>query len=402
MRIAFAFLVLILVACSPEQSNPPESTTPTNPPASASTTSPPTVEPREPTDAACGQVIATTDPRGSSATSLAVFSSAQGLSVYNVAADSVELFRETNSPNGHRPGLRTPGLVSFVRQREPSDEGHLFGQDSLYELDLDGGQTTEILRLSNLLTRYDWNQDGTLLAYQLRTETPSRIGPRFLCLFDSRSGETSMLRSIERPFGTGTGQREETAVTWSPTGRFILAVETAAQPSLFVVDVDGRDVVAPRDGTFARWLSDERVVFQEDPHTDRLRPWVSLSTMTGRTRPFGLPNRAYRPAFSPGGDMVAFDDGDGDEPSIFVFDIEQGTSRMLARGYVAPVWLGPDLIAATAAGPCPSENFCPIPWSVLGTTVGIDPTTSEDRQLALPTTLQEVHRYGVIDVFMPR
>ena len=109
----------------------------------------------------------------------------------------------------------------------------------------------------------------------------------------------------------------------------------------------------------------------------------------------------YRPAVSPDGNKIAYDDGDGDEPSIFVFDVDEGTTQRLARGFVGPVWLGPDLIAATAAGSCPSGSACPIPWAALGTTVGIDVPTGDRTPLALPTTLQEVARYGVIDVLLP-
>jgi len=342
-----------------------------------------------------------TPVKGSSDRSLGIVSTSQGLSLYDIDADSIEAVGEPGSTEGLRPAFRTPGLVSFVRQREPSDDGHTFGQDSLYELDLETGQTTELLRLPNTILGLDWSPDGSLLAYQLRTETPSRIGPRLLCLFDSGSGEASLLRSIPRPFGTSTGQREETAVTWSADGRFILAVETAAEPSLFVVDLDGRDVVTPRDGTFGRWLTGGRILFQEDNPRNNEDPgdWFVLSTTNGQTRPFDLPP-GYRPAVSPDGDMIAFDDGDRDEPSVFIFDIHRGVSRRLARGHVAPVWLGPDLIAATAAGPCPAGSFCPIPWSVRGTTVGIDVGAGEHTPLALPSTLQEVHWYGVIDVLL--
>jgi hypothetical protein len=162
--------------------------------------------------------------------------------------------------------------------------------------------------------------------------------------------------------------------------------------------VAGRDVVAPRDGTFGRWLSDERLFFQEDPHTDRVQPWVSLSTSTGRERAFGLPERAYRPVLSPGGDVIAFDDGDAEEASIYVFEIEPETTHPLARGFVAPIWLDRDTIAATGTGP--AASFGGIPWSVLRSTARID-MAGETHELALTTTLQDHSRYGVIDVLMP-
>jgi hypothetical protein len=65
-----------------------------------------------------------------------------------------------------------------------------------------------------------------------------------------------------------------------------------------------------------------------------------------------------------------------------------------------PVWLGADLIAATAAGPCPKGNFCVIPWLASDTTVGIDSTTDERQRLALTTTLNTLGFQG-IDVILP-
>lgn len=394
--IGVGLLVLVLAACSSEVSPPPGSRTPTSSRLAQVTPS----NSANPASTECGQAVAVTQPTGRSGEALAVFSSSKGLSVYDVEGDSVAVLDESTAPNGLRPRFRTPGLVSFVRLREPSDEGHTFGQDSIFELDLESSQATEILRLPNSVMSFDWNHDGTLLAYQLRVEA-RRVRPVALCLFDTRNGATSLVRSLERPILTGTGQREETSVSWSPNDRYILAVDTAEQPSLFVTEVDGSDALTPLEGTFARWLSDERVFFQEVPNTNAPAAWSLLSITTGAMRRFGLPDGAYRAALSPTGDMIAYDDGDSEEPSVYVFDIDEARSRRLIRGYVGPVWLGPDLIAATAAGACPPGNFCPIPWVALDTTVAIDTSTGEHHQLTLETTLQEVHRYGVIDVVLP-
>jgi hypothetical protein len=292
--------------------------------------------------------------------------------------------------------------VSFVQLRENPDGEHTFGQDSLLELDLGADSTTEILRFTNSLLAYDWNADGTVLAYLLRTQTPTLVGPHLLCSFDSRTGTTSLLRRIEHPFGTSVGQREETAVSWSPGDDAVLVTDTAARPSLFIVTIDGQDAVQPRNGTFGRWLSDIRVLFQQDPQ-DAAAPWewLALSSATGATRPSEFPSAAFRPAASPSGKLIAFDDGDANKPAVFVFDTETRTARRMADGFVAPIWIGPDVLAATAVQPCTSGEFCDIPWSSLGETVAIDVETGKLRALALPTTLNEVARYGTIDVLLP-
>jgi hypothetical protein len=337
-----------------------------------------------------------------SARPLAVLSSQQGLSLYDIAADTTDLLDPDPSVTSQAPRFRAQGLVSYARVREPPDEGHTFGQDSLYESDIELGQSSEFLRLPNQLTGSDWSPDGTMLAYLLRVETPTRIQPSSLCLFDSRSGKTSLLREIERPFGTGTGQREETLVSWAPDGRRIIVVETAAEPSVFVVDLEGHDVIEPRDGTFARWLSEDTVLYQEDPGgSDASGRWFAATVTTGGSRPFPLPTEAHRPSLSPSRDSVAFDDGNSEKPSVYLLDIASGTTRLLAPGYVAPVWLGPSLVAASASGPCPAGSFCPIPWVTLDATVGIDVLTGHAEPLTLPTTLQGAGRSGAIDVFMP-
>jgi hypothetical protein len=351
----------------------------------------------------CGRVISVTEPRISPKQGLAVYSTGKGLAIYNIATDAIASLDSSSSPEGLRPRFRTPGLVSFVRLREEPDAEHTFGQDSLFEFDLAQKDATEILRFPNSILAYDWNADGTILAYLLRTQTPTLVGPHLLCSFDSRTGEAALLRRIDNPFGTGAGQHEETAVSWAPSRDVVLVTDTAARPSLFVVTIDGHDAVPPQNGTFGRWLSDDQLMFQEDPN-DTAAPWewLLLSSATGAARPFGFPSAAFRPAVSPSGNLIAFDDGDPDRPKIQLFDTEKRTTtRSLAAGYVAPIWIGPSLVAATAVQPCASGEFCDIPWTPTGDTTGINTETGGRQALALPTTLAQVTRYGAIDVLLP-
>lgn len=404
--MSFGAIVMALSSCTPTVSAPPATATPPASPPSASVPAQPTSVPTTGPSFAqtdvptgpCGDAIAAPASTGGAAKAQAVFTDGGTVAVYDIAADAVASIGEAAISSGRGPMFRAPGLLAFARGRLSPDDGRPLGQDSIFELDLGTGAEIEVLRLPSSVLGYDWSPDGTLLAYQLRSDTATEIGPRLLCLLDSVGGRTSLLRSIERPFGTGTGQREETAVTWSPSGRFILAVETAAQPSLFVVDTAGRDVVAPRDGTFGRWLADDRLIFQKDPHTDRVQPWVSLSTSTDREREFGLPERAYRPVLSPVGGVIAFDDGDAEEASLYIFEIEQETTRRLVRGFVAPIWLDRDSVAAIGTGP--STLVGGIPWSVMPGTTRID-MAGEKHDLTLTTTLQDDVRYGVIDTIFP-
>lgn len=331
----------------------------------------------------------------------AVYPTEAGLFIYDVAANTSLQIDGESLVTGPPPQFRTSTLISAVRRREDPDDGHTFGQDSLFEYDAAANRSTEILRLPDGLLAYDWSPDGAVLAYLLRFQTPTLLGPHLLCAFDSRTGTASLVREIENPFGTGVGQREETAVTWSPDGGAILVTDTAGQPSLFVVTLDGRDVVPPRAATFGRWAAADRLILQQAPPDAAADwEWLYLATQTGATRGFGLPTTAYRPAISPSGDQIAYDDGEA-EPSVYVFNTADRTSERLAIGYVAPIWIGPNRVAMTAAGPCTAGDFCEIPWEAQEITGAVDLATGKTVALALPFTLSGVVRYGVIDVQLP-
>lgn len=342
--VAIVALVVTLGGCNPQPSDAPPTPTQTPTPPSARATqsaTPPSAEPAaspSPTTGqtasvglACGEVIKRTDPRGASTKTLAAFSSATGVSLYDVDANSVRTLDENGSPVARQPRFRSPGLVSFVRNRVPSDDIHLFGQDSLFEVDLASGVGEEILRLPNGLLGYDWSPDGTLLAYLLLGDSPANV----LCLFDSRIGATRALRSLGPWAGREGNAHDDVSLAWSAAATNVLVVDTVEEPAnVFVVDLDGGDVVAPRDGTFARWLADGWIAFQKDPQdSTKAWEWFVVSTATDAAQRFGLPATALRPEVSPDGTMIAFDDGDADEPSVFVFDIDAGTTRRIARGY---------------------------------------------------------------------
>jgi hypothetical protein len=315
---------------------------------------------------------------------LAVYANTDGVAIYDVKSDLVTHLSAIASVARAGPRFRTPHTVTLVDA----------SATSIYDLDIASGETSELLALPFPVEGFDWNGDATLLAYMLSTETPSGIGPRSVCLFDGRTGAISLLRTIKRPFGTGTDQHQEVAVQWSPTGKYILAIETAAEPNTYVLDVEGRDVLDPMAANFARWWGDDHVLYQSG--RAEAPGWVTITLSNGRTRPIELPSEAFRPAVSPTGDWVAFDNG-AEVPSVFAFNVQSESARRLARGYVAPVWLGPDLIAMTAAEGCPGSSVCPIPWVALDSVVGMGPDGGAGRALTLPSTLQMLRRYGVID-----
>lgn len=398
LRLALLLAVFAVSGCSPDRSAP----LPTPPGPTIPSTPAPTVQQSATAAGPCGEVISVSQPKGPDNESLAIASSMAGVSLFDTKNGSITAFPLPISPEANGPIFRTSRLVSFVERREPADETHTFGQDSVYELDVDSSTATELVRLPNGILGYDWSPDGTLLAYQVRPEEAGDVRPVILCLFSTATAKSVPLMTLGLPFLTGTGQREETSVSWSRTGRSILVVDTAEPGSVAVVDLTGRLVSSPKEGTFARWLDEGTVLYQANPE-DTTKPWkwFDLSLLTDRVRSVGLPDRAFRPSVSPDSSLVAFDDGDATAPAIYVFDTTNGSVRRLVRGYVAPVWLGSSLIAATAAGPCPLGTVCPMEWSVGDHAIGLEVPSGRLRQLALPTTLQGSPRYGAIDVWLP-
>jgi hypothetical protein len=151
----------------------------------------------------------------------------------------------------------------------------------------------------------------------------------------------------------------------------------------------------------ASWAAGDRLIYQQDSQDAAARwEWLFLTTQTGATRGFEFPGTAYRPAISASGDFIAYDDGEA-QPSVYLFDTADRTIELLAAGYVAPLWIGPNRLAMTAAGPCKSGDLCEVPWESRELTGAVDLATGKTVELALPTTLAGVGRYGLIDVHLP-
>src|ERR1044071_6696341 len=287
--LAVGSVVLLLVGgCAPVPIDSPPIPSPTaassmaNPSTAPSETSPPKATGA--VSSPCGQAVNVSEPHGTSPSSRAAFNSPPGIAIYDAASDTTQLFGDGSPPYWALPRFRTPMLVSFVRSRAPADDDHVGGRDAVYEVDLSDGGVVEVLRLEDSDQQLAWSPAGTSLAYLLRVDTASAIGPRRLCLYDSRRGTTALLHSIENPFGTGAGQLDETRVSWSRQGKYIATVETAATPSLFVVDAAGDEAIDPIRATFARWLSGSRLLFRQESDDNPDSSWFTVELDSGRTQ----------------------------------------------------------------------------------------------------------------------
>lgn len=353
----------------------------------------------------CGRVVQRSQPTSTQqeVDGRALYSTNEGMWIYDIASDEATLIERVSSRTGLRPRLRASTTATYRHRRVEPDESHTWGQDSLWNIDLKTRSSEEILQLPDRVLGFDWDPAGRYLAYELPAQTARRALPAQLCLFDRDSGTTRVVRTLGIPNLTHAGQTDEQTVAWSPRDSEILVVDTGQRPSIFVIDLRGDDIVRPRQGTFARWFPDgKRVLFQQEPKSSfEWGRWFILDITTDKVRRIALPPVAHRPAVSPDGELIAFDDGHSAEPATFVYDVAAGTSQRLVNGYAAPVWLGSKQIAVTSAGPCPPRTECRGWWQGRGEAVGVDVVTGSVRRLALPTTMHEERLFSTIDVYLP-
>jgi hypothetical protein len=257
-----------------------------------------------------------------------------------------------------------------------------------------------VLRLQSELRGHSWSPGGKRLLYQVHTVSAG-VAVMALCLFDPVQRTVQMIRKLGVSSCTFASQGDEQSVAWSARGTSIIVVDTCGSPSLYFIDRAGRDLAKPRSGTFARWLTESKVLFRMSQERQRPARWVILDVTSGRSSSTRIPAGTFRPTISQDGRLVAFDDGNESGPSLYVHDLSRGMTRRLATGYGAPVWLGPGFLAATKGGACPAGTECNGWWVPLSQTAAVDPDTGGLRRLSLQTTIPQPRLFSVIQVFFP-
>jgi hypothetical protein len=407
IRCATALLVLAASASCQSTATPlPTSRTTPQPGGSVSSTFPPgSVQPTMAgaPGAECGAGVPMRAAEHHDGSAAAAYAEDDAVLLYDIQADTSRRVSVAEpSLSGLRPQFRDSHRVTLLELRTQPDADHTFGQDSLVEVDLESGRSTEFLRLPTSVLGYEWDPTGALLAYQVRVEAGGELRPVVLCLFDSRTGLTSGLRTLSEPILTGTDQRQETSVSWSRLGDRIAVVDTLERLSIVVTDLEGRDVIAPRGGTFARWLTNDTLLYSQTSSPEpNSWAWFSMAVGADTATALDLPAEMHRPTLSPDGQLLAFDDGKGAHPAMSVVDLGTGAIRRLGVGLVGPIWLQPRLLAGSVTGACEGTEFCQRPWTLVGGTIAVDlSATDATMALGLPTTLSRSVRYGAIDVWL--
>lgn len=260
------------------------------------------------------------------------------------------------------PQFTGRNTVSFVEGSEEQKPGV-----AMFELAFKAGSTAkELFRVeAGNIFRYDWSPDGSSVAFLNFNDE----GASALQIWTRSDGKIRSVKSFPELLGRGVGLEDEVSVAWSPDGKSILVVDTFRDPPLtvtmWVLDLDGKDIVPARAGTFGRWGSDSKTIYYKDYSGSG--DWFRLSLSNNKTTTLAIPDQRLNPAVSPGGGFIALNDG-GSKPSVYVFDLEKGIERKLAAG-VVPVWLSDTEMALTDVRPCTAEEECfeGPPWKPLGT-----------------------------------
>ena len=253
-----------------------------------------------------------------------------------------------------KPRFRSGGMITYLSASQES------GPDpAMFEVDLATGTSQMVRRLPGYIGAYDWSPDGNALAYY---SAPAEDGATELHI---TGGGLPRLRRFVPILGRGGFiNYDETRVEWSPDGRRLLlqdtALDTSQNETLYILNADGSDALAPQLGTWARWSSDGRTIYCHCATTTTANDWLwkAIDVTSGVSTPLPVPSGA-RPSVSPAG-LLAYDDGE-DTPSVYVLDPRAPGSqpRLLARAAIAPIWLSPSRLALTNTRPCPrTEDEC--------------------------------------------
>lgn len=264
--------------------------------------------------------------------------------VYDVAADTVSTVLELDA---HcwvgQVALRDRRTLTFTHDRAVYELDLPTGEVKTHDVGLDPGATS-------------WSPDGSTLAFVSFEPRSPKLS---LSLFDVRTGDIRRLRLFPTDvWGRCGWQGDETRIEWSRDGTRLLVTNTAFDDpdgTIFVMDLTGRDLTRPRYGTFARWLADSSSVVYQSLQGDLERRWRIVDVLTGEEEVLAIEGWRFRPALSPDGSLLAYDDGgypDQEAPTTMVFDLATRRERPVADGFAGPIWLDGRSLAVTVTRAC--------------------------------------------------
>jgi hypothetical protein len=250
---------------------------------------------------------------------------------------------------------------------------------SIYDVDLRTGRLTRLLSISGDIAAMAWNPDGSKLAIldwggKLRLYAPA-------------SDRTDVIRSFEDAGGRCGSMDDDTSVAWSADGRSILIVHTLldfTHKTMFVVDLAGANIIAPRYATHALWVHGDTIVYRE---YEGQRRWFSLDVTNDSATSIAMKAGTHQASVSPDGRYIVYSEEE-EIPNLYLYDVARDTERVLTRGWGGGIWLSDDEIAATKTKPCDESCMGMSMWLEAGTTAAFDRSGVKLRSMPMTSTIQ--------------
>lgn len=237
----------------------------------------------------------------------------------------------------------------------------------LHRLDLRTRRVTEVLALRGPILAFDWYSTPEIVAYLYQ---PDGTGNYELHFYEPATKKNRLIKDFQGPSDDrDLDLNDELAVRWAPDGSKVLVVVThlykPIKETLYVFGRDGAELAARRLATFALWAPDSRTVFYRSSFTVNLS-WWAFDTLTRSMSPLDeIKSGRMHPAVSPDGKYLALVDGrawipgtrkEGCTCNLYVYDLSTKKERLLLKGFIAPLWLAPNTLVATAARACRQDE----------------------------------------------
>ena len=256
--------------------------------------------------------------------------------------------------------------------------------EAIYDLELESGRLKQIVEVPGSVAAMAWNATGSRLAF---VNWGSVDSPPTLRVYTPSTDDVRTVRSFSEAEGRCGGPDDESSVAWGQDGKSLLLVSTIldyTEDTMFVMDLEGKDLVAPRLATHARWTGDpDTIVYRGLGDPGR---WYSLDLRSARST--GVPMRpgTHHASVSPDGRYIAYSD-EAERPTTYIFDLDHGTERVLARGYAAPLWLSFTEIGLTKTAACGEDCMGHGMWMEAGETAAFNLSGDRTRSLSMTTTV---------------
>jgi hypothetical protein len=280
-----------------------------------------------------------------------------GIALYTVAKNKERVLLKGTRLG--EPRFVDATTISYV---ESTGDGATL-RNSLRQMPIAGGPSKTLFSTPVSITTYAWSPGRTAVAFLGHDDR----GYGFYVW--NRGGKVELRRRIPSQLGRDGTDLDEQHVEWSKNGERVLVVATGAgapgdamYSTLFVIS-KGKDLIAPRVGTFGRWISADEIVYEEFAGEYQ---WHLVDVATGNERVLSAAPKSARPALWRDKTAMVYDRAD-DDLTLHLYSFTDGTDRVIATGGASPVWVATNTIAYSNVAACTNASECgPDRWRATG------------------------------------